>query len=95
MSIPQLAKSAGVTQRLLRHLEADTPIDGASDEISVKTLSALAGAVGLPVTALLEQGGSNEPEPLQNAGADIPLIANILMRVARPVDQGQIAAALG
>lgn len=93
MSVPDLARDAGVTQRVIERLEDGGAIDGGDEAISISTLRVVARALGLEMAKLFTHQEADETSA-KNVRADAALIGNILERVGEPVSHSQIATAL-
>jgi transcriptional regulator with XRE-family HTH domain len=93
ISRPQLARSAGITERLLARLE-DSPARDDEVAISIKTVRVLASALGLDLAELLPDYEAEETPACADPSVDAALISNIMFRVGQPTACSGLAIAL-
>ena len=95
ISVASLARSAGVTERLITYLEERGSMTLGDDAVSIRTLKTVAAILGIEASLLLSEQPDGEASLETGSRADAPLVANILMRVRAPVSESQLAVALG
>lgn len=94
ISRAKLARSVGITQRLLEWLEDGHRTNDDQDAIPIKTVRVLAAAPGLDVAELLPDYVAQETPARDDPSSDAALISNIVFRVGQPTTYSRLAAAL-